>query len=140
MNKTRSLASAAVIVLGLGACLAVQATPAYAATSGDNCGTNTDWGYYNCMYIGDGIIRGWSHQTREDSLGATVHEEVTGPNGLVCNSNTLTTTSTSEVISCQVSGSPVAGNYCSTIWVYNSDGGTLEPTYYDGGQNCLTIS
>ncbi|MET8974702.1 hypothetical protein ABZX85_03695 [Streptomyces sp. NPDC004539] len=129
------------LVLATGTLLAGGAS-AHAATGGDNCGTNGDWGYYNCMYIGGGIIRGWAHQTRLDSLPTgPVHEEVTGPKGHICNSKTVNLATTSQVIDCQISGSPVKGTYCSTVWVYNSGWSAAPglPEYYDGGRNCLTI-
>lgn len=128
------------LTLGLAATGLITATPAHAATTGDNCGTNANWGYYNCMYIGGGIIRGWSHQTDTNRLGAYVHEGITGPNGFSCSSTQVKVTSTSQIINCQKSGAPAAGTYCSTVWVWNQAGGILEPQYYDGGQNCLTIS
>ncbi|WP_369386378.1 hypothetical protein AB5J72_01270 [Streptomyces sp. CG1] len=128
------------VVLAAGTVVA-GGTAAHAATGGDNCGTNADWGYYNCMYIGNGIIRGWAHQTDKSRLpSGPVHEEVTGPNGHICNSKTFSLTSTSQVIDCQISGSPVKGTYCSIVWVYNTEGGLGQPTYYNGGENCLTIS
>lgn len=72
-------------------------TAAHAATGRDNCGTNADRGYYNCMYIGNGIIRGWAHQTDKSRLPlGPVHEEVTGPNGHICNSNTFSLTNNLE--------------------------------------------
>jgi hypothetical protein len=139
MNLARKLATGAAAI-GMVAAGLLAATPAQAATTGDNCGTNTDWGYYNCMYIGGGIIRGWSHQTNTDQLGAYVHEGITGPGGYSCSGTQAKTTSTSQIINCQTTKAPVAGTYCSTVWVWNQAGGAFEPTYYDGGQNCLNIS
>jgi hypothetical protein len=115
----------------------------------DECGTNGD-GVYNCMYIaGGGLsateIRGWSTDFSHIISGAygtdvLVHEEVTGPNGTICNSPTVTLSSSDQIVSCQLEpgGSfPIAaGSYCSIVWWYDRGAGE----YFNLAENCGTAS
>jgi hypothetical protein len=125
----RRTAMLALSAAALGLATAAQTAPASAAVhpmTFDACHANTDSGVYNCMYIdGAGLeateIRGWSTDF-EHYIGLPVHEEVTAPNGTICNSDTVTITSSTQVVGCQLQpgGSfPIAaGSYCAISWVY----------------------
>jgi hypothetical protein len=116
----------------------------------DECGTNGGSGVYNCMYIsGGGLsateIRGWSTDfatlvASNYGRSVPVHEQVTGPNGTICNSPTVSVSSNSQIVSCQLSpgGSfPIAaGTYCSIVW--SADG--LDGEYVKLAENCGTAS
>ncbi|MGD0560484.1 MAG: hypothetical protein ABSA93_36645 [Streptosporangiaceae bacterium] len=116
----------------------------------DECGTNGGSGVYNCMYIsGGGLsateIRGWSTDFSHLISGAygtdvLVHEEVTAPNGTICNSDTVTLSSSDQIVSCQLEpgGSfPIAaGTYCSILWWYDRGAGAYENL----AENCGTAS
>lgn len=104
----------------------------------------------NCMYIaGGGLstteIRGWSTDwnvliSQYEGHGVPVHEEVTAPNGTICNSATITVTSNSQIVGCQLQpgGSfPIAaGTYCSIVWT-NDD---IEGEWVELAKNCGTAS
>ncbi|GAA1993291.1 hypothetical protein GCM10009738_87790 [Kitasatospora viridis] len=140
----------AIAAAGLLAATAVTAgaAPAYAAgqsaspaiaipMTGNNCGQAG--GALNCMYVqGSGLyaseVRGWA-QVAGVQAGFAVHEEVTGPNGHICNSNTVTS-GTNQVVGCQIypNANIAAGQYCAKLWEY------LGNDYYElVDQECLQV-
>ncbi|OIJ87695.1 hypothetical protein [Streptomyces monashensis] len=134
----RILVSASVFLLGIAAQTASASAVTVRPMTFDECGHNGDSGVDNCMYIsGAGLyaseVRGWSTHV---GFGYPVHEEVTGPNGVVCNSATVTTGDGSAVVGCQIypNKNIAAGTYCSILWEYQ--GGK----YYNDAENCGTVS
>jgi hypothetical protein len=97
------------------------------------------------MYVaGGGLyaseVRGWS---THDLLGFgwPVHEEVVGPNGVVCNSNAVVPANESVVVGCQVypNGNISAGTYCSILWEYSQSGLFGNWIYTNMAENCVTV-
>ena len=142
-----------VVVTALALGFVVQTASASAAParpmSFDECGTNRDSGVYNCMYIsGGGLsateIRGWStgfsKAISNYGSGFPAHEQVSAPNGTICNSPTYSITKDSQIISCQLQpgGSfPIAaGTYCAILWAPEGLGGE----YVQLAANCGTAS
>jgi hypothetical protein len=123
---------------GLAVATAFSITPASAAQTGDACGESS-YGVYGCMYIGGGEIRGWAQEVVPAQLPVSeVHEEVTGPSGVICNSSQVTLTTTSQVVSCQVNpgeGPYQPGTYCAYTWAYFGNG-----YYQQDSKNCLKIT
>jgi hypothetical protein len=122
--------------------LAAQTASASAAVhplTANNCGTNGDSGVFNCMYVdGSGLyayeVRGWSEY---DAFGNPVHEQVTGPDGVVCNSSTVTPYDPETVVGCQVypgdPGKIAGGTYCSNLWEFYSG------KYHIEAENCVSV-
>lgn len=150
INIKRAVFAASALVLGF-ACFATQAASASVQPmTFDECGTNGGSQVYNCMYIsGGGLsateVRGWSTDyayLADAEPGMSVHEQVTGPNGTICNSSSVVPTSNSEVVGCQLApgGSfPIAaGTYCAIVWLWYTyhTSGEYEPI----AENCGTAS
>lgn len=151
MGKTsrRTVFAATALALGLAAqSISASAAPIHPMTF-DECGTNVNSGISNCMYIaGGGLsateIRGWStgfgKSIVDNGKGFPAHEQVTAPNGTICNSPTYSVTKTSQIISCQLQpgGSfPIAaGTYCAIVWAPEGLGGE----YVKLAENCGTAS
>jgi hypothetical protein len=146
---TRTGVGAATIAFGLMAQAGIAAAGTLHPMTFDECGTNGGTSVYNCMYIsGGGLsateIRGWSTDFGfEIGLWGgswLVHEQVIGPNGTICNSDTSKVTKNGAVVGCQLQpgGSfPIAaGTYCSIVW--SNDNGNGDWAKY--AENCGTAS
>ncbi len=144
----RALFAASALALGFTAQTVSASAVSIHPMTFDECGTNGGSGVYNCMYIsGGGLsateIRGWSTDfgvLASADPGVPVHEQVTGPNGTICNSPTVSATTNSQIVSCQLSpgGSfPIAaGTYCAIVW--SPEG--IDGEYVKLAENCGTAS
>ena len=127
----RTVIAASALALGL----ATQTVAASAAPMTlNNCGPDKVTKISDCMYIdGAGLkaseIRGWATNfataiSQYNNKPIPVHEEVTGPSGTICNSDTISVSTNNAILSCQAEpnqNEPIeAGQYCSKVWTFTN--------------------
>ncbi|HEV3358507.1 MAG TPA: hypothetical protein VG247_17055 [Pseudonocardiaceae bacterium] len=128
----RTVVAVSVLAFGFAAQTAsASAAPVHPMTF-DDCGVNGHSGVHNCAYIaGGGLtateIRGWSTDfgtaiANNNYQSILVHEQVSGPNGTICNSPTYNVSDPNQIVSCQLQPGgafPIAaGNYCAIVWEF----------------------
>jgi hypothetical protein len=145
----RTVVAVSALVLGFTAQTGIASAATAQPMTFDQCGVNGHSGVHNCMYIaGGGLsateIRGWSTDfskaiANNNYYSILVHEQVTGPNGTICNSPTYNVSDPDQIVSCQFQpgGSfPIdAGQYCAIIWEF-----LYTNEYLNLGENCGTAS